>query len=54
MHWAAMRGHVEICAYMLQHSANKGLKNKQDKLPIDLCQACWSPAFRYTREVLSS
>ena len=54
LHWAAMRGHVEICAHMLKHSADKGIKNKQDKLPIDLCQPCWSPSFRYTREVLSS
>ena len=25
----------------------------QDKVPIDLCQACWSNAFRFTREVLA-
>ena len=49
-----MRGHVEIVAFLLGHAADKGLRNKQDKLPVDLCQACWSPAFRYTREVLSS
>lgn len=53
LHWAAMRGHVEIVAYLLKHAADKGIRNKQDKLPIDLCQACWSPAFRYAREVLS-
>lgn len=53
MHWAAMRGHVEIVKFLLQHGADKGVRNKQDKMPFDLCQPCWSNAYRYTREVLA-
>ena len=53
MHWAAMRGHVEIVKFLLQHGADKGVRNKQDKMPVDLCQPCWSNAYRYTREVLA-
>lgn len=26
----------------------------QDKTPADLCQPCWSPAYRYTREALAA
>lgn len=26
----------------------------QDKTPADLCQPCWSPAYRYAREALSA
>ena len=53
LHWAAMRGHVEIVKYLLQHGADKHLRNKQDKVPIDLCQPCWSNAYRFAREVLA-
>ena len=48
-----MRGHVEIVKYLLQHGADKVIRNKQDKTPIDLCQPCWSNAYRYTREILA-
>ena len=51
LHWASMRGHVEIVKYLLQHNADRGIRNKQDKIPIDLCQPCWSDAYRYTRQV---
>ena len=26
----------------------------QGKLPIDLCQPCWSDAYNYTREILAA
>jgi hypothetical protein len=54
LHWAAMRGHVEIVNLLLQRGADRAIRNKQDKLPIDLCQPCWSNAYRYTREVLAA
>lgn len=46
-----MRGHVEIVKFLLQKSADRGIRNKQDKVPIDLCQPCWSDSYRYTRQV---
>jgi hypothetical protein len=33
--------------------ADKTLRNKQDKMAIDLCQPCWSDSYRFTREVLA-
>lgn len=53
VHWAAMRGHVEIVNYLLQKGADKRITNKQGKIPIDMCQPCWSNAYKYTREVLA-
>ena len=49
-----MRGHVEISKYLLQQGADKTLRNKQDKVPIDLAQPCWSNSFRFVREVLAA
>ena len=42
LHWAAMRGHVEIVNFLLQNGADKTFKNKQGKIPIDLCEPVWS------------
>lgn len=53
LHWAAMRGHVEIVKFLMDQGADKSLRNKQDKMAIDLCQPCWSDSYRFTREVLA-
>jgi len=53
LHWAAMRGHVEIVNVLLQNGANKNMKNAQDKLPIDMCQAIWSDSYKYVKECLA-
>ena len=47
-----MRGNVEIVNLLLQNGADKTIKNKQGKIPIDMCQPVWSEAWRYTREIL--
>lgn len=52
LHWASMRGHVEICKVLLEAGADKTLRNKQEKVPIDLAQPCWSHSYRFTRETL--
>ena len=46
-----MRGHVEIVKFLLQKQADRSIRNKQDKIPMDLCQPCWSDSYRYTRQV---
>jgi hypothetical protein len=48
-----MRGHVEIVNLLLLNGADRHRKNKQERMPIDLCQPIWSNAWRYTKEVLS-
>lgn len=54
LHWAAMRGHVEIVKFLLSSGADRTLRNKQEKIAIDLAQPCWSNAYRFTREVLAA
>ena len=41
-----MRGHVEIVNFLIQSGADKSIKNKQDKMPIDLCEPVWSVAWQ--------
>jgi hypothetical protein len=54
LHWAAMRGHVEIVKYLVQHGADKTLKNKQVHPCCEvgdvMCQpgqgSCWGAVMR--------
>jgi len=52
LHWASMRGHVEIVKRLVGSGSDALCRNAQGKVPADLCQACWSPAWKYTREAL--
>jgi len=29
------------------------MRNKQDKLPVDLCKPCWSNAYKFCQAVLA-
>ena len=49
---AATLSHVSARNLRTQ-GADKTLRNKQDKMAIDLCQPCWSDSYRFTREVLA-
>ena len=53
LHWAAMRGHVEIITKLLKAGGDPASANAQGRAPADLCQACWSPAWRFAREALA-
>ena len=32
LHWASMRGHVEIVRLLCERSADRSIRNKQDKV----------------------
>jgi hypothetical protein len=38
LHWAAMRGHVEVVRALVAAGADKTACNKQGCTPIDLCE----------------
>jgi ankyrin repeat protein len=52
LHWAAMRGHVECVVALVAAGAPVNAVNAAGEAPADLCQAGWSPAFRYARAAL--
>jgi len=54
LHWASMRGHVEIVNLLLMHGADRHHKNKQERMPIDLCQPIWSNAWSTRRRCCRS
>jgi len=54
LHWAAMRGHVEVVRALVVAGANRGAVNKQGRVPLDLCEPQWSLSWRFTREVLAT
>jgi ankyrin repeat protein len=53
LHWAAMRGHVEVVKALLEGGAARDRPNAQGKLPLDLCQPQWSHAYKFTRALLA-
>jgi ankyrin repeat protein len=53
LHWAAMRGHVEVVRTLLAGGADAARRNKQGATPLDLCQPQWSLSWRFTAAVLA-
>ena len=39
--------------YLLECGADRNMRNKQDKLPVDLCKPCWSNAYKFCQAVLA-
>jgi ankyrin repeat protein len=54
LHWAAMRGHVEVVRALLAGGADKEARNKQGVVPVELCQPVWSLSWRFTQAVLAA
>jgi hypothetical protein len=54
LHWAAMRGHVEVVRALLAGGADKEARNKQGAVPVELCQPVWSLSWRFTQAVLAA
>ncbi len=42
LHWASMRGHVEIVRLLLEKGADRSIRNKQDKV-----QSRLQPEFKH-------
>ena len=56
LHWAAMRGHVEILNILLTNDLQtRRFKTSRTKCQvcIDMCQPVWSHSWKYARELLS-
>jgi ankyrin repeat protein len=43
LHWASMRGHVEIVRLLCERSADRSIRNKQDKVQALLGTPCGHP-----------
>ena len=54
LHWAAMRGHVEVVRALLAGGADREARNKQGAVPVELCQPVWSLSWRFTQAVLAA
>lgn len=53
LHWAAMRGHVEIVKLLLSYGADRTAQNAQGRTAMDLAQPQWSYAYKFVRTELS-
>jgi hypothetical protein len=53
LHWAAMRGHVEVVRALLAAGSDREAVNRQGATALDLCQPVWSHSWRFTRQLLA-
>ncbi|KAG2430644.1 hypothetical protein HYH02_013642 [Chlamydomonas schloesseri] len=54
LHWAAMRGHVEVVRCLLGAGADRAAVNAQGRTPMDLAQPQWSLAYKFVRAELAA
>eukprot|EP00198_Chlamydomonas_reinhardtii_P006977 XP_001696313.1 predicted protein [Chlamydomonas reinhardtii] len=54
LHWAAMRGHVEVVRCLLGAGADRAAANAQGRTPLDLAQPQWSLAYKFVRAELAA